>query len=329
MPRPLPTVHASATDLLCFSHVRWHWLRQRPHQLLERAARTRRVVMIEEPVFVPGDAEMYVERPLDRLVVARPCLPYALTGSAVARQLRTLLDGWLAGQDVRPAILWYSSPAPLAYSAHLRAPVTVYDRSDDDCAPSAESPAMLRHLEAELLRRADLVFTGAAARHAGRRLAHPRIHAIPDGVEPSVVGLADDPRTQVLAVGAVPRPIRSWDAVWDDVEQHVAAVVRTARARGASPRVVDAPPSPGDGPGQQGAEHLQGPRVAPRTEGGRRGKEAGLERGAQAQPVAEPSLERGTRHRERGTDPADHEGATIDVLADLDLGPAQDGLQRP
>src|SRR4029450_9424473 len=36
-------------DLVCFSHLRWSWVYQRPQHLMSRAARDRRVFVFEEP----------------------------------------------------------------------------------------------------------------------------------------------------------------------------------------------------------------------------------------------------------------------------------------
>ena len=40
-----------AEDVICFSHLRWHFVYQRPQHLLSRCARGRRVFFFEEPVF--------------------------------------------------------------------------------------------------------------------------------------------------------------------------------------------------------------------------------------------------------------------------------------
>ena len=37
--------------LVCFSHLRWDFVWQRPQHLLSRAAKHYRVVFVEEPVF--------------------------------------------------------------------------------------------------------------------------------------------------------------------------------------------------------------------------------------------------------------------------------------
>ena len=38
------------SDLVCFSHLRWSWVYQRPQHLMSRAARDRRVFIFEEPI---------------------------------------------------------------------------------------------------------------------------------------------------------------------------------------------------------------------------------------------------------------------------------------
>ena len=47
-------------DLLCFSHLRWDFVFQRPQHLMIRFARERRVFYIEEPVIGSGPARLVV-----------------------------------------------------------------------------------------------------------------------------------------------------------------------------------------------------------------------------------------------------------------------------
>ena len=42
-------------DIVCFSHLRWNFVYQRPQHLLSRFARNRRVFYIEEPFFEAPD----------------------------------------------------------------------------------------------------------------------------------------------------------------------------------------------------------------------------------------------------------------------------------
>ena len=47
-------------DLGCLSHLRWNFVYQRPQHLLGRAARDRRVFVIEEPIYDNGSMHLEV-----------------------------------------------------------------------------------------------------------------------------------------------------------------------------------------------------------------------------------------------------------------------------
>lgn len=47
-------------DLVCFSHLRWDFVYQRPQHLLTRCARDRRVFFVEEPVFCNGTMRLEI-----------------------------------------------------------------------------------------------------------------------------------------------------------------------------------------------------------------------------------------------------------------------------
>ena len=72
-PRILP-------DLVCFSHLRWDFVYQRPQHLMSRFARERRVFFIEEPVFgSPAGGELRVDRRKEGVEVIVPVLPEGLS----------------------------------------------------------------------------------------------------------------------------------------------------------------------------------------------------------------------------------------------------------
>src|ERR1041384_8308221 len=57
-------------DLVCFSHLRWDFVYQRPQHLLSRCAQGRRVFFFEEPVYDGGPLRLEVkERGRVRVVV--------------------------------------------------------------------------------------------------------------------------------------------------------------------------------------------------------------------------------------------------------------------
>jgi ribonuclease BN (tRNA processing enzyme) len=48
----------AGVDLVCLSHLRWDFVFQRPHHLMTRFARERRVFYVEEPRFDTGPARL-------------------------------------------------------------------------------------------------------------------------------------------------------------------------------------------------------------------------------------------------------------------------------
>lgn len=61
--------------LLCFSHLRWDFVYQRPQHLLSRAAKTSSVYYFEEPVFGAQVATIVRKEQPSGVVVMVPHLP--------------------------------------------------------------------------------------------------------------------------------------------------------------------------------------------------------------------------------------------------------------
>src|SRR4051812_32595693 len=88
--------HTSA--LVCFSHLRWNFVFQRPQQLLSRAVRQFDVYFFEEPLFedkvAPHLAQSISPEGVQVLV---PVLPKALNGPQAIRAQRKLVDQLVKG----------------------------------------------------------------------------------------------------------------------------------------------------------------------------------------------------------------------------------------
>ena len=168
--------------LICFSHLRWDFVFQRPQHLLSRFAATHAVHYWEEPVFVPGLAEAHLEiRAAARnLTVVTPNLPEGLSEEMVEGELKRLLSSYPAAQD--PEILWYYTPMMLPFSRQLDAACIVYDCMDE-LANFRFAPPSLLTLEAELFDRADLVFTGGYLLYEAKRSRHGSVHPFPSSVD--------------------------------------------------------------------------------------------------------------------------------------------------
>lgn len=173
---------AAKPMLLCFSHLRWNFVFQRPQHLMSRFARDYRVVFWEEPIF-----DAAAEPSLDLSICGKSGVTVAVPhlnpndGALHEKQLRRLL-GELAAGHRGPLLRWYYTPMMLPFSRHLDADCTVYDCMDE-LANFKFAPPELLPLEAELMGLADLVFTGGYSLYEAKRDRHLNVHAFPSSVD--------------------------------------------------------------------------------------------------------------------------------------------------
>jgi UDP-galactopyranose mutase len=178
--RPLPEHHT----LICFSHLRWNFVFQRPQHLMSRFAADRRVIYWEEPENALPDCEpaLGVRTCAETgVIVVTPSLPEGLAEDAREAALTTLLNGFLKG-ETGPFIRWYYTPMMLPFSRHLEAGCTVYDCMDE-LANFRFAPPQLLQLERELLAASDVVFTGGYSLFEAKKDKHPNIHPFPSSVD--------------------------------------------------------------------------------------------------------------------------------------------------
>lgn len=176
------SIAASAHDLICYSHLRWDFVYQRPQHLLSRFASERRVFFIEEPIAGDGPPSLDLSWSDDGVWVAVPHVPRSFDQRATERALRALLDDLLRSHSIRSHIAWYYSPMALGFSRHLEPIVTIYDCMDELSAFFGAPPEM-RERERELFERADLVFTGGHSLYEAKRGQHPSVHAFPSSID--------------------------------------------------------------------------------------------------------------------------------------------------
>src|SRR5213078_188476 len=85
------------TTLVCFSHLRWNFVFQRPQHLLSLLASEWPVIFWEEPIFETVGFAPCIEThsPHRGVTVVVPHLPQGLDTKAGAAELRALLDDYL------------------------------------------------------------------------------------------------------------------------------------------------------------------------------------------------------------------------------------------
>jgi len=173
------------TTLICFSHLRWNFVFQRPQHLMNRFAREMDVIFWEEPVEIgPRDtAYLQVREAPDaanvRVVV--PHMPQGMPDEAREAALSRLLDAHLA--SVRgPLIAWYYTPMMLPFSRDIDPDLTVFDAMDE-LSKFKFAPPHLLMLEQELLDRSDIVFTGGSSLYEAKKDRHHNVHCFPSSVD--------------------------------------------------------------------------------------------------------------------------------------------------
>jgi UDP-galactopyranose mutase len=169
--------------LVCFSHLRWNFVFQRPQHLMTLFSRNAPVVYWEEPIWVKDGTAPYVETssPMPNVTVVVPHLPDGLSAASTVETLRDLLDIHLA-KAARPLLRWYYTPMMLPFSRHLNAACTIYDCMDE-LANFRFAPPELVDLEARLIAEADLVFTGGYSLYEAKRGLHNAVHPFPSSVD--------------------------------------------------------------------------------------------------------------------------------------------------
>jgi glycosyltransferase involved in cell wall biosynthesis len=171
--------------LFCFSHLRWDFVFQRPQHLMSRFARHMTVVIWEEPTTIAkGETAFLRVREANddsNVRVVTPCLPEHLSEEAREAALKRLLDAHVAAYS-RPLICWYYTPMMLPFSRHLDASAVVYDCMDE-LSKFRFAPESLLDLENELLKRADVVFTGGSSLFEAKKNRHTNVHCFPSSVD--------------------------------------------------------------------------------------------------------------------------------------------------
>lgn len=174
---------SGAVDLVCFSHLRWDFVYQRPQHLLSRCAQTRRVFFVEEPIASPDDSWwLDISRRESGVWVAVPYLPNNLSEEHTIALQQQLLDALFTQAQIEAPIHWYYTPMAIPFTHQLKASAVVYDCMDELSAFKGAHPE-LQARETHLFKLADLVFTGGRSLYEVKQHQHTNVHAFPSSID--------------------------------------------------------------------------------------------------------------------------------------------------
>jgi glycosyltransferase involved in cell wall biosynthesis len=169
-------------DLICFSHLRWNFVFQRPQHLLTRFAKEMRVFFVEEPIYDDGPEFCDVTTGDDNVWVVVPHLKGGISEQEGNARRKEQLDKLFADMKITNYIFWYYTPMSLSFSDHFNPKLTIYDCMDELSAFKG-APAGLKESEARLFQKADLVFTGGHSLYEAKKDRHPSVYPFPSSID--------------------------------------------------------------------------------------------------------------------------------------------------
>ncbi len=204
-------------ELVCFSHIRWNFVFQRPQHLLTRFSKESRVFFIEEPVYNKVENEYKIEqnRENPNLFIVVPHLNIETPIYNRNLILKQLVENLILNEKIENYVCWYYSPMALNWSNHLLPELIVYDCMDELSAFKF-APPELKTIEKELMELANVVFTGGRSLYEAKKHLHHNIHCFPSSIDKDHFRLARiidlEPDDQIL----IPHPRLGFFGVIDE-----------------------------------------------------------------------------------------------------------------
>jgi UDP-galactopyranose mutase len=193
-------------DILCFSHLRWNFIYQRPQHLLTRFSQESRVFFWEESVQDAAVDYYDISKQTDRDVWV--IVPHLTPGKSAEQNnaaLQNLLHQLLVSMELKKYATWYYSPMALEFSSQLSPALVVYDCMDE-LSGFRFAPENLKSNEAKLFKKADIVFTGGHHLYSAKKHLHNNIHPVPSSIDKSHFSQARKQLTAPFDQAGIPHP---------------------------------------------------------------------------------------------------------------------------
>jgi glycosyltransferase involved in cell wall biosynthesis len=216
-------------NLICFSHLRWGFVFQRPQHLLSRLTKHFIVFYVEEPIFNAPVDRTVVTLSNEKVWIVVPHLKGSHEGENIEQRQVDLLNNFFAEFGIQRYIFWYYTPMALPYTRHFQPKMVIYDCMDELSAFKFAPPAM-GELENELFRTADLVFTGGQSLYEAKKNRHQNIHAFPSSIDKAHFAVARQEQPEPDDQENIPFPRIGFFGVLDE-RFDIDLIERVAAAR--------------------------------------------------------------------------------------------------
>lgn len=170
-------------NLICFSHLRWNFVYQRPQHLMSRFSRGYTTFFIEECIYSEEEDGFSSNLTEDRVSVIIPHLKgNSLDKREENGRVEKIIEKLFAEHQIKDYIFWYYTPMALDFTQNFEPQLTIYDCMDELSAFKF-APPTLKILEQQLFKKADIVFTGGNSLFEAKKNQHPNIHAFPSSID--------------------------------------------------------------------------------------------------------------------------------------------------
>lgn len=169
-------------NVICFSHLRWNFVFQRPQHLLTRWAKDVNVYYFEEPEFGDHDPIVLRETLDGNVTILTPLLKHGMSEIEVHRYTEILLLSYIKNKKIKNYISWYYTPMALSFTKNINPSIIIYDCMDELSGFKGAHPDLTKN-ERLLMKKADVVFTGGHHLYEHKRDLHENIHPFPSSID--------------------------------------------------------------------------------------------------------------------------------------------------
>lgn len=203
-------------QLVCFSHLPWKFVYQRPQHLISRFTKKYVVYYVEECIYSNEEDGYSLNITNENVIVIVPHLNERLQKKQnAASRIENILKSLFREQSIQSYIFWYYTPMALAYTANFDPLATVYDCMDELSAFKF-APPELKQFEQELFQKAHIVFTGGNNLYKAKKAQHHNIYPFPSSIDKAHFATARNTTTEVEDQSTIPHPRLGFYGVIDE-----------------------------------------------------------------------------------------------------------------
>ncbi|MEO6508643.1 MAG: glycosyltransferase [Patescibacteria group bacterium] len=167
-------------DMVVFSHLRWEFVIQRPQHIINRMAKNRKILFVEEPI--PFDNKNRGTANVidggNNITVIQPRIPY----EAMVSEGVEVVEEYINDLKLKNPILWFYAPMYSDMLNRIEHSLVVYDCMDE-LAAFKGAPVELITNEKYLISQADVVFTGGKSLYESKKKLHNNVYCFPSSVD--------------------------------------------------------------------------------------------------------------------------------------------------